>query len=388
MIKDRAIRLLMVDQYGEIGGGQRCFLEAAEGFRARRWELHAAVPSRGPLTDELQRRGVRVHPLACGPFTATRKSPFDAARLAGQLPRQVAQLRRILAEHAIDAIYVNGAQVMPAAALTRGALPVLFHVHWVVTQRIAAKLAHWAIRQSRARIIATSEFVARSVRHIVPVERIRVIYNGVRSAERMPRPAEPPRHVAILGRIAPEKGQLEFVRAARVVLSKAPWLQFTVRGAPMFSESGYLERVRQEAKGSPIEFPGWVDDVPAWLSNVDLLVVASHESDNIPRVIMEAFAAEVPVIAFASGGIPELIEDGVTGMLVKERTHLALANAIWHAVESPEQLVAMTREARRRFERQYSLERFQSEVCDAVEEAVRPSHQRIPSLSAGNKAEA
>jgi glycosyltransferase involved in cell wall biosynthesis len=121
---------------------------------------------------------------------------------------------------------------------------------------------------------------------------------------------------------------------------------------------------------------------------VDLLVVPSDESDNIPRVILEAFAAQVPVIAFPSGGIPELVEHGVTGLLVRERTPQALARGICGAIEAPELLTAIATEARRRWERQYALERYQSEVCDIVEEVVRLHHQRTPSLSAGNKAEA
>jgi len=382
------MRLLMVDQYGEIGGGQRCFLEAAEGFRARNWDLYAAVPPTGPLTRELQRHCAKVFPLPCGPFSPTRKSVKDAVRLACQIPRQINTLRSIVRKNQIDAIYVNGSQVLPAVALADAGIPVLFHVHWVVTQRLALTLAQWAVRRSGAFVIATSEFVARSARQTVDRERIRVVYNGVTAGGSVSRGTGLPRHVAILGRIAPEKGQLEFVQAARLALRTAPWLRFTICGAPMFSSLDYMEQVRQEARGLPIDFPGWVDDVPAWLSKVDLLVVPSHESDNIPRVIMEAFAAQTPVIAFPSGGIPELIEDRVTGLLVRDRTSEALAQAICTALEAPESLTIIAQEARRRWERCYALQRFQSELCGIVEEAVRLHHQRNPSLSTGNKAEA
>lgn len=382
------MRLLIVDQYGQIGGGQRCFLEAAEGFRARDWELYAAVPSDGPLTRELERYCARVYPLPCGPFTATQKSFLDALRLTTQLPRQVAMLRKLARRHQIDAIYVNGSQVLPAVALAHGETPVLFHVHWVVTQPFAVNIAHWAVRRSGAFVIATSEFVARSARQVVPADRIRVVYNGVTAGDGAPRGMGLPRHIAMVGRVAPEKGQLEFVRAARLALRDAPWLRFTVCGAPMFSGLKYMEQVQREADGLPIEFPGWIDDIPAWLSQVDLLVVPSQESDNIPRVILEAFAAQVPVIAYPSGGIPELIENRVTGLLVCERTPQALARGICGAIETPELLTSLATEARRRWERHYALERFQSEVCEIVEEVVRLHHQRTPSLSAGNKAEA
>ena len=382
------MRLLMVDQYSEIGGGQRCFLEAAEGFRAKGWEVYAAVPPTGPLKNELERHCDRVYPLPCGPFAPTRKTFLDALRLTAQIPRQVSILRDIARQNGIDAFYVNGSQVLPAVALAHGDIPVLFHVHWVVTQPLAVTVAQWAVRRSGAFVIATSEFVARSARKVVAPDRIRVVYNGVTAGDRVPRGMGLPRHVAIVGRVAPEKGQLEFVRAARVALRDAPWLRFTVCGAPMFSGLSYMDQVRQEAQGLPIEFPGWVDDIPAWLRKVDLLVVPSQESDNIPRVILEAFAAEVPVIAYPSGGIPELIENGVNGLLVCERTPQGLARGICGAIEAPEMLLSMATEARRRWERQYALQRFQSDVCEIVEEVVRVHHQRTPALSAGSKAEA
>jgi glycosyltransferase involved in cell wall biosynthesis len=261
-------------------------------------------------------------------------------------------------------------------------------VHWVVTQPLALALSEWALRRCEGFIIATSQFVARSLEKVAAPERIRVIYNGVALDGGTARPKRVPRHVAILGRIAPEKGTLEFVRAARMAVRDLSNLRFTVCGAPMFSGHSYMDQVRREAEGLPIDFPGWTDNVAGWLREVDLLVVPSNETDNIPRVILEAFAAQVPVIAFPSGGVPELVEDGVTGLLVKERTAESLARRICETIPTQGLTTTMATEARRRCEMLYTLPRFQSEVCDAVEEAIRLHHHRAPSWSAGNKADA
>jgi glycosyltransferase involved in cell wall biosynthesis len=300
----------------------------------------------------------------------------------------VALLRKIVRRERIEAIYVNGSQVLPSAAAARCGRALLFHAHWAVTQTPAASLANWALRRSEAFVIATSQFVARPLAEVVGKDRIRVIYNGVASGPVRSRTNHPPRHIAILGRVAPEKGQLEFVRAARLALHRNPGLRFTVCGAPLFSAAGYIEKVRAEGNDLPVTFDGWVEDVPAWLGGVDLLVVPSQATDNIPRVILEAFAAGVPVLAFPSGGIPELVEDGISGLLVQGRTPQALARRIEDAIENPQLLAAITKEARRRWEQFYTLRRFQSDVCGTVEEAVRLHRQRTPSLSAGTSAEA
>jgi glycosyltransferase involved in cell wall biosynthesis len=306
-------------------------------------------------------------------------------RFLAQFPRQVAFLRRFIRSQAIDAIYVNGPQVLPGAALAKAGRPLIFHAHWVVTQPVAAGLARHAARLSNAFVIATSESVARSVEAYIPRDQIQVVYNGIAGNNYQPRARGEALHVATLGRIAPEKGQLEFVRAARILSTTAPGLRFTVCGAPLFSSQGYFEQVRREAEGLPVAFPGWTHNVPQWLEDVDLLVVPSAASDNIPRVILEAFAAGVPVLAFPSGGIPELIENRSTGFLVHERSAESLAQAIAGAVRSPELLARISAAAHARWAKHFTLERFQSELCGTVEEAVR-LHQRTPAQRAGRNA--
>ena len=127
-----------------------------------------------------------------------------------------------------------------------------------------------------------------------------------------------PWRIGVIGRIAPEKGQLEFVQAARLLfrqLAPGRRCEFVVCGDALFSSPEYSRRVRAEAEGLPIEFTGWRDDIRDVLSTLDLVVVPSSAVEATTRVILEAFSAGVPVVAFRSGGIPEIVEDGVTGVL-------------------------------------------------------------------------
>jgi len=137
----------------------------------------------------------------------------------------------------------------------------------------------------------------------------------------------------------------------------------------MFAGEDYLDAVRATA-GTAVTFSGWSDDVGGFLKQVDLLVVPSEAVDANPRVIPEAYAAGVPVLAFDGGGIPELIEHGVTGLLVRERTPESLAAAIMNAVGDPQCLNAMAERGYARWQARYTLARFQSEVCEAVEDAA------------------
>jgi glycosyltransferase involved in cell wall biosynthesis len=379
------MKILLIDQFGEMGGAQRCLLEAAMGFSARGWEVHALAPD-GPIHRALTPYCAEVSEIPCGPFDSRTKTALDAVRFAWQLPRQAAQIARTTTRHNIDLLYVNGPRVLPGASLGRAGRPLLYHAHWMVPQRSAASLARTALRRSGTSAIATSRFAAEWMKDSVKPSFISIIYNGVAGFGALPRTRKAVRHIAILGRVSPEKGQLEFVRAARIASQGNASLRFTVCGSSMFTASSYFEQVRAEAAGAPVEFAGWTENVGAFLAGVDLLVVPSQPIDNIPRVILEAFAAGVPVLAFASGAIPELILHGETGLLLDRPSPESLAAAILSAAGNGELLNRIAACSYQRWQERYTLRRFQSEISDAVEAAVHRHHQRTPFASTGARA--
>jgi glycosyltransferase involved in cell wall biosynthesis len=374
------MRILLVDQFGEAGGAQQGLLEAAAGFVARGWEVHAAIPE-GPLLDRLAPICKRITPLVCGPFTPVRKNLADMVRFGLQLPRQTAAISRVVEREDIDVLYVNGPRVAPAAVRARQERPVIYHAHSIVTQQLSARLTGYALRAPDVTLLASSHFVARWLAPLVREAPVRVIYNGVAGFGARPRLRERHTRVAVLGRIAPEKGQLSFARAARIAVQRNPDLRFCIGGAPMFAGEDYLDAVRTAA-GPDVTFSGWTDDIGGFLKQVDLLVVPSDPVDANPRVIPEAYAAGVPVLAFDGGGIPELIEHGVTGLLITKHTPETLAAAILDAVSEPQRLNAIAERGYARWQRCYALSRFQSEVCDAVEAAARLRREPVSNARA------
>jgi glycosyltransferase involved in cell wall biosynthesis len=321
------------------------------------------------MSDTLTPLSKSVTPLRCGPFTPARKNLADAVRFGIQFPQQAAVIAGVVESQGIDLLYVNGPRLAPAAVWARQGRPVIFHAHSVVTQPLAARLTGHALRAPGITLLASSRFVARWLKALAPDKFVRVIYNGVAGFGALPRPRERFTRIAVLGRIAPEKGQLMFARAAGIAARRNPDLSFHIGGELMFAGREYMDAVRAAA-GPAVAFTGWTDDVGGFLKQVDLLVVPSETVDANPRVIPEAYAAGVPVLAFDGGGIPELIEHGVTGLLVAERTPESLADAILGAVRDPTRLNAMAERGYARWQRRYMLPRFQSEVCDAVEDAA------------------
>jgi glycosyltransferase involved in cell wall biosynthesis len=376
------MNILCVDQFSSIGGGQSCLLDLLPAFLDRGWSVQVALPGPGPFQERVRSIGIQTHLLSPGSYTSMTKPPRETLRYAGELPRLAWKLIRICRRQNIDLLYVNGPRFLPAAACASRLLSIesIFHCHHRITQPIAVRLTGEALRLSRARVIACCQYAVKPLRDYIDRERLRVIYNGVGEMA-VPRsnPAGTRRRIGVIGRIEPEKGQLEFVAAARSVVSRFPDCTFSIVGEPLFSGAGYLQKVKQASGDLPIEFLGWRDDIANVFAGLDLLVVPSTDLDATPRVILEAFAAGVPVVAFPAGGIPELIEDGQTGFLASEFNPAALGRCIETVLKScPEDLDALVARARARWEEQFTLGAFQKQICSIVADRFTPGESRKP----------
>ena len=123
----------------------------------------------------------------------------------------------------------------------------------------------------------------------------------------------------MIARFALLKGQHVFVEAAHNLSERYPAVDFVLAGTPLFGEESYAQEVRAAAQGrngSSIRFLGFVDDVPGLFGQLDIVVSPSTQPEGFGQSIVEAMMAGKPVIASASGGPVDVIEDGVTGRLV------------------------------------------------------------------------
>ncbi len=241
-----------------------------------------------------------------------------------------------------------------------------------MNQRIAVTLLGTSLKLGRALVILCCKYSAEPLRRYVPERALSVIYNGVadtRSTRSAPRSKY--RRIGVIGRIEPEKGQMEFVAAARLLLRRFPDRHFVVVGAPLFGGLRYFDSVLEASWGLPIRFLGWQPDVASVLSDLDVLVVPSGSLDSAPRVILEVFAAGVPVVAFPSGGIPEIVQDGYNGFLAAAFTSAALAERISAVLEldvrSRQWVVTNGRNCWRD---RHSLDGFRREVSDFIARAA------------------
>jgi glycosyltransferase involved in cell wall biosynthesis len=209
--------------------------------------------------------------------------------------------------------------------------------------------------------VAPSGFVAcMLVRAGLPAARVHVVANGV------PLPAEPAstgRYALYAGRLSHEKGVETLLEAAR----RRPDLRIVVAG------SGPLELAVRAGANGPVAYAGHVDrpTITKLLHHAAFALVPSESPESLSFSALEALAAGVPVIASRLGALPEIVEDGVNGLLVPPGDPDALAEAmasLWH---DPSRRAAMRCAARRTAAERFSLEKQTARLVDLYGELRR-----------------
>jgi len=208
------MNILFLDQFSEMGGAQRGLLDVLRAVQQRGWKSHVLVPGGGPLVEQLRERNIPVEEIPCGPYRAGSKSAADVLRFARDRRGQQKVIERLLAKGGFDLIYVNGPRVLPAAASVAGRIPILFHLHSHIMQATARRLLLTSARRADITLVACSRSAADSAAGMVPAERTLVIANGIEEIPFQARRFDGAWHIGMVGRISPEKGQMEFVQAA------------------------------------------------------------------------------------------------------------------------------------------------------------------------------
>ena len=163
----------------------------------------------------------------------------------------------------------------------------------------------------------------------------------------------PRRIVGAAGRLSPEKGFDVLIRAAERVVRRDPSVGFVVFGEGACRD-GLQRQIHEAGLAGSFVLGGFRRDLDRYLPFFDLLALPSH-TEGMPNVVLEAFAAGVPVAATAVGGAPEVVEEGLSGFLVPAGDHAALADRIGAALETDERLGDMGMHGRERVHDQFTF---------------------------------
>jgi glycosyltransferase involved in cell wall biosynthesis len=353
-----------------LGGAERSLVELVTATRDRlRWTV--LVPDHGPAVTALTRAGARcrVVPWPDAVLDVGERAGrgswrrvIAAATAVGPLE---ARLASELAWIAPDVVLTNGmkAHLVGARVCGRLGLPLVWYAREGLEDRPRLRLALRAFGRRPTGVIAISRYVASEFRAIVPgPAAIHVVRNIVdvrdaRSGLERPCDLDKPAGatwVGVVGALTPLKGQEVFLRAAARVSERMADVEFlVVGGEPYRTEAGLgfgatLQRLARDLGiAARTRFLGERTDADAIIANLDLLVQSSRGPEGLGRTILEGMAAGVAVIGPDRWGPRELIEDGVTGLLVAPGDPVALADAIERLLRDPQARARLASAGRR-----------------------------------------
>lgn len=317
------LKILHVDAGASWRGGQRQALLLAQGLANAGDECVIVARHRGPLAARARASGLAV---------AAMKMPSEWK------PASVRQLRTVIRRYAPDVVHAHDSRGHGLALLALALLPARERPPLVVTRRVVFRPRSVRLKYGArvARFIAISRAVRDSmVGAGIDASRITVVYSGVpapsvaTSRDWRKECRWPANSVVcgVVGAMTGEKGVAEVTEIARRLPADA------ARDTRLVLIGG--ERAdRSTMGGIEVHRPGFLDDVHEAMAGLDVLWHPSS-SEGLGTAVIDAMALGVPPIAYSTGGLPELIESGVNGILVAPGDPVAFAAAAASLIRDP-----------------------------------------------------
>lgn len=313
----KMVRVLFVNLQGRVGGAERSLLLLVKYLRDD-FDIAVACPVRNSLTKRLTKMQITSLNLP-GPPKRLHLSSTTIAYLIKVCFALIKIIRKVRPTiiHA-NSFYAATVSVLPALLTRR---KFIWHARDLEKSLLASKLCSFFCK----RIIAVSYTVKKSLTNqCIKPTKIDVVYNGVeiKNCNRivLTKSKDAPVKFANIGQFVPWKRQDLFIEAACRLIQKAKDAEFVLIGDDIFGrdyeyKTKLLNKIKTCAVAEKITYLDWRDSLDNVWDNIDCLVHTAYP-EPFGRVIIEAMAHKVPVIAVNSHGPAEIIRDGRTGILV------------------------------------------------------------------------
>ena len=355
------MRPLIVDLGRDYRGGQHQALLLLRGLRER-----GHVPELIAVRDSLL--AVRAKEIG---------APVHVADPGRRRLTAALQIRKLVRERRVDIVHANEPHALSSAWLAKAhhTVPI------VVSRRIAFPLSQGLFSLARyraaARVVAVSHFVEKSViQSGLPADRVSVIHDGVQIPPEISQTQREsarnqlgiPREIPCIGNVAafvPEKGHALLLEAFAKLRAQFPECVLLLRGDG--PESSKLQSLaRQPHVADAVEFLSPTIEIETMFAAMDIFAFPSHE-EPLGSALLAAMAHALPVTAIARGGIPEVIEEGKNGLLVKDLDPEAFASALARLVAHPDEATRLGRAARETVMTRFSANQMVEETLRVYE---------------------
>jgi glycosyltransferase involved in cell wall biosynthesis len=356
------LRIALVFEFGSLNGGEHSMLAVMDQLRNGAVEFVALCPPDGRLKDTLEARGIEA-------------MAFDVRDAEGQRRDReelLAELHGTLTCAKCDLVHANSLSMgrLTGAIAERLSVPVAAHLRDIL------KLSGKAIADlnGNTRLIAVSNAARRfHIAQGMDAERVITLYNGVDCERFMPRSRNESRRrelglsledflILNVGQIGLRKGQGVLADAAVMLAGRLPNAHYLIAGQRCSDkreswefEANIIAKLQSIGEGNSLHLLGYRDDMPELMNAADVLVHPAKQ-EPLGRVLLEAAASGLPIIATDVGGTREILRDRESAILVPPGDPQALADAILEMANDAELRSRLAETARLRIRDEFSIE--------------------------------
>lgn len=338
-------RISLVAHLADLTGSQMVLADVAQAVIGSGVDTEVICPAEGPFTERLSQFGIPWRVIQ-SPLSAysEQEGIVNKISVAQRRLRYVRQLRQHLIEFQPDLVVVNSMMNFYGGIAARSAgLSTVFFVHEIPPVTLLNRFKAGVVERCAHAIIAPSIANASWFRpetqqlkfHYVPlaVDLERFAMSADRRNRARQNLSLDAEHFAVgmICHITPNKRVEDFLKAAQIASRESPQCRFFVVGSPDVHATAYYQEMQEFVETNDLQgvvtFLPHTNAIEDILAAFDLLALCSR-SESSPRVLLEAMAASVPVIATSVGGVPDLLGNGKFGVLVPPQNPNQLARGI------------------------------------------------------------
>jgi glycosyltransferase involved in cell wall biosynthesis len=374
--------VLIVDTYSEMSGAEVTLVAMLKKWDRNRFHPIVAIPATGTLYQQLATIGVETHIIPMDPLVKTR-SPLKAAGYPMAIFSAVRRLARLAKERRVALIHTNSLRA---------------HLYGLLVARLAGVPAvpylHDLYQDGWVRQGLVSLFGFGAERIIVNSRAVQATFDDAPRCRNKVKLIYPPLDEGFEPSTSPERVQAEFglegcypvvglvahlhpmkrpedlIWAAPQVLAEFPTARFLIVGGTHAAPPGYFEGLMQLVADldlcERVIFTGFRHDVAEFYTAFDMLVLTSL-GEPFGKALIEAMASGTPVIGTALAGPLEIIQDGVTGLLIPPCDPAAVAGAILDLARHPERAKAMGQAGCEWVQDQFAIQKYTADIEDLFE---------------------
>lgn len=364
----------------EAYGSDLQMLQSVAGLVAAGWRVVVAANAPGRLSSRLTDLGAELVELD---FPVLRRASASgsglvslAASAARSLPRMVAAIRRIRP----TALYVNTVTLpwwLLAGRIAR--VPTLCHVHEAESRDSRNVRRGLTLPLLLAPVVIVNSFATETtIVDVVPRlrPRLRRVPNGVEGPSIEPTATSAgrdPARLVVVGRLSPRKAPDVALEATAILRAAGHDVALDLCGTPVEGMEWFVTQLEERAErpdlNGAVNFAGYTSPIWPALERADV-VLAPSLGESFGNAVVEGQLAQRPVVATALQGHLETITDGETGLLVPSEDPESMAAAVTRVLEDPDLAERLARQGRESAVANFSLQRYQTEVCDVLDQLV------------------